>query len=102
MTAIIFDLQIRNGLNPCGIPEQLRFTFAQQCCALLNAADLAIGLPLPRQRPAQASQAPMAEVPFQSGRHRYQIALLHITRELADAKLSRSDDLVADLESDRY
>src|SRR5215472_9046443 len=32
--------------------------------------------------------------------HRYQMALLHITRELADAKLSRSDGLVADLESD--
>jgi hypothetical protein len=33
--------------------------------------------------------------------HRYQMALLHITRELADAKLSRSDGLVAELESER-
>ena len=33
--------------------------------------------------------------------HRYQMALLHITRELADAKLSRTEGLVAELESER-
>jgi hypothetical protein len=44
MTATFFDLQTRNGLNPCGIPEPLHVTFAQQCCAVLNAADLAIKL----------------------------------------------------------
>src|SRR6202035_1354734 len=44
MTAAFFDLQTRNGLNSCGIPEPLHVTFAQQCCAVLNAADLAIGL----------------------------------------------------------